>query len=79
MNNKTYISLDIYISKIYNPKKGTMWIIGHTFFLNIFILDVFYNEKEKFASKLLYDVLYITINRKTQQVKTHNYCKFVKI
>ena len=48
-------------------------------FLNIFILDVFYNEKEKFASKLLYDVLYITINRKNQQVKTHNYRKFVKI
>ena len=47
MNNKTYISLDTYISKIYNHKKGTMWIIGHTFFLNIFILDVFYNEKGK--------------------------------
>ena len=31
------------------------------------------------ASKLLYDVLYITINRKNEQVKIHNCHKYVKI
>ena len=29
--------------------------------------------------KLLYDVLYITMNRKNEQVKTHNRLKYVKI
>ena len=31
------------------------------------------------AFKLLYDVLYITINRKNKQVKTHNCHKYVEI
>ena len=31
------------------------------------------------ASKLLYDVLDITINRKNEQVKTHNRLKYVQI
>ena len=31
------------------------------------------------ASRLLYDALYITINRKNEHVKTHNHLKYVKI
>ena len=31
------------------------------------------------ASKVLYDVLYITINREDEQIKTHNHHKYAKI
>ena len=31
------------------------------------------------TSKLLYVIFYSAINRKNEQVKTHNHCKFVKI
>ena len=31
------------------------------------------------ASKLLYDALYTTINRKNEQLKTHNHLKYVEI